>query len=148
MRKHKILLIDDDLLALKGIGISLERTGYDVTMTDSGERAFELLEKSAFDLVLTDLVMEPLDGIDILIKTKELNPETKVIIITGYGDMESKNNAFRFGVDDFLQKPIEMEKLILCVKYCLEKSEGKKKIYLAEKNEQGLRSLFAELSVM
>ncbi|MDM8543997.1 response regulator [Desulfococcaceae bacterium HSG7] len=145
MLTYKILLIDDDLLALKGIGISLERTGYHVTTTDSGERAVELLEETAFDLVLTDLVMEPLDGIDILIKAKELNPEIKVMIITGYGELSSKIDALRFHVDDFLRKPMDIEELISRVKDCLEKPGNQNKIKWADKKLQKRTSMFCSL---
>ncbi len=146
MRKHKILLIDDDILALKGIGRSLEHAGYHVTTTDSGERGVELLEKTAFDLVLTDLVMEPIDGIQILLNAKELNPEIKVIIITGYGELSSKIDALKFHVDDFLHKPMDIEELIFRVKQCLEKSECKKTINHAKEQLQERKSLFHSLS--
>jgi len=145
MRIYKILLIDDDLLALKGISINLKRAGYHVTTTDSGERAVELLEETAFDLVLTDLVMEPLDGIDILIKAKELNPEIKVIIITGYGELSSKIDALRFRVDDFLRKPMDIEELIFRVKDCLEKPGNKNKIKRTDEKPQKRASMFCSL---
>ena len=105
MKNYSILLVDDDLLILKGISNNLKRKGYHVTEADSGERAVELLEQFSFDLVLTDLVMEQIDGIRVLKKAKELNSEIMVIILTGYGNMKSAIDALRIGADDYLTKP-------------------------------------------
>lgn len=123
MRPYHILLIDDDFLTLKGISINLKRQGYQVKATDSGETAFELLEKNSFDLVLTDLVMEPIDGFQILVKAKQLNPQTKVIIITGYGVINSVFEAHEYRADDYLLKPMDIQEIIERVKNCIEKRE-------------------------
>ncbi len=119
MRAYKILLIDDDVFTLKGISVNLNRNGYDVTSTASGEEAIELLERNTFDLVLTDLVMEPIDGIQILVKAKKLNPQTKVIIISGYGIQKTILNAYKYRADDFLLKPMDIDEIIGRVKECL-----------------------------
>jgi len=107
MEKYSILLVDDDPFILKGIGTDLESQGFKVTEADSGDRAMELLAKTDFDLVITDLVMENIDGIQVLKKTKELNPDTMVIILTGYGNMKSAIEALRHEADDYLLKPCE-----------------------------------------
>jgi len=133
MKNYSILLVDDDLFILKGISNNLESKGYHVTEADSGERAVELLEKISFDLVLTDLVMQHIDGIRVLKRAKELNPETMVIILTGYGNLEYAIDAFRDGADDYLTKPCEPEEMIFRVEQCLEKSGHKKEINQAEK---------------
>jgi CheY-like chemotaxis protein len=66
MRKYSILLVDDDPLITKGTGDDLEGEGYEVTTADGGEKAIELLENATFDLVITDLVMGPINGIGVL----------------------------------------------------------------------------------
>ena len=142
MKKHTILLVDDDPLITRGIGKNLEIKGYQVATADSGEKAFELLHKSPFDLVIADLVMEKIDGIQVLEKTKELNPETMVIIITGYGEKENIIDAFRLNVDDFLLKPLEPEELYFRVEQCLEKLKNKKRVKQAE---EALRKAHEEL---
>lgn len=68
MVKYSILLVDDDPLVTAGTGSDLEGEGYEVTTADSGERAIELLNKSSFDLVITDLAMAPINGIGVLRK--------------------------------------------------------------------------------
>ena len=132
MKKYSILLVDDDPLIISVIGNSLEGKGCQVTTADSGEKALDILNKTFFDLVITDLVMEQIDGIRVLEKTKELNPETTVIILTGYGEKLSIIDAFRLGVDDYLIKPLKLEELYFRVESCFEKLENKKKIKRAE----------------
>ena len=132
MRKYSILLVDDDPIITKGTGSDLEEKGYEVTTADSGEKAIELLNKSSFDLIITDLVMEPTDGIGVLKKTKEINPETMVIILTGFGDMSSAIDALRLDADDYMLKPCEPDEMYFRVSRCLEKLELKRKIKVYE----------------
>jgi YesN/AraC family two-component response regulator len=133
MVKYKILLVDDDPLILKGIGCDLEGKGYHVTTAKSGEKAIKLLNKETFDLVITDLVMDQIDGIDVLKKSKESNPDTMVIILTGYGDMTSAIDALRLNADDYLLKPCEAEEIYFRVGRCLERLTLKRKVDIYEK---------------
>ena len=132
MRKYSILLVDDDPIITAGTGSQLEGEGYEVTIADSGERAVELLNQSSFDLVITDLVMEEVNGISVLKKSKEINPETMVIIFTGFGDMTSVIDAIRLDADDYMLKPCEPEEMYFRVSRCLEKMEIKRKIKIYE----------------
>ena len=111
MKKYNLLLVDDDPFILEGIGEDLESNGYQVTRASSGETAVDLLESTPFDMVITDLVMDSTDGIQVLKKTKELNSETQVIILTGFGDMDSAIEALRSQADDFLLKPCESQEI-------------------------------------
>jgi DNA-binding NtrC family response regulator len=128
MEKPHILLVDDDHYILEGIGADLESQGFLVTKTDKGDLALQLLKENHFDLVITDLVMEDTDGIQVLTKTKELNADTMVIILTGYGDMKSAIEALREQADDYLLKPCESEEMLYRVNRCLEKRELARKI--------------------
>ena len=130
MEKNTILLVDDDPFILEGIGEDLENQGFKVTKAASGDRALELLTGSNFDLVITDLVMEDVDGIQVLKKAKELNANAMVIILTGYGNMKSAIEALRHEADDYLLKPCESEELLYRVNQCLEKAELSRKIKL------------------
>ena len=133
MKKYNLLLVDDDPYILEGIGEDLESNGYQVTRASSGESAVELLGASHFDLVITDLVMESTDGIQVLKKTKELNSDIQVIILTGFGDVDSAIEALRSQADDFLLKPCESQEMLFRVKNCLEKQELTRKINLYQK---------------
>jgi DNA-binding NtrC family response regulator len=133
MEKYHILLVDDDHFILEGIGADLESQGFHVTKADRGDRALQLLSENLFDLVITDLVMEDTDGIQVLKKTKELNADTMVIILTGYGDMKSAIEALRQQADDYLLKPCESEEMLYRVTRCLEKRELSRQIRIYQK---------------
>ena len=128
MRNCNLLLVDDDPFILDGIGEDLERKGYQVTRADSGDAAVRLLERRNFDLVITDLVMDQTDGIQVLKKTKETNSDTMVIILTGYGDMTSAIDALRHHADDYMLKPCESAEMEYRINRCLEKAELSRKL--------------------
>ena len=133
MNDHHLLLVDDDPFILEGIGEDLESNGYQVTRASSGEAAVELLESIRFDLVITDLVMDATDGVQVLKKTKEINSDIQVIILTGFGDMESVIEALRSKADDFLLKPCESQEMLFRVKNCLEKQNLTRRLNLYQK---------------
>ena len=130
MEKNSILLVDDDPFILEGIGADLENQGFKITKANSGDRALELLAETDYDLVVTDLVMENVDGIQVLKKAKDLNAHTMVIILTGYGNMTSAIEALRHEADDYLLKPCESAEILYRVKQCLAKAELSRKIAL------------------
>ncbi|MDM8540430.1 response regulator [Desulfococcaceae bacterium HSG9] len=133
MLQKKILLVDDEEIIRKSFRKDFEFENYAVTTAVSGKEAITILENDRFDIVLTDLVMPGVDGIDVLKETKKLNPEAGTIILTGYGDMDSAIEALRLGADDYLLKPCEMEELLLRMTRCLEKKEALRKVKLYEK---------------
>ena len=132
-QKYNLLLVDDDPFILEGIGEDLERHGYHVTRVNSGDRAVELLERTNFDLVITDLVMEHTDGIQVLKKTKEIDTTIMVIVLTGFGDMLSAIEALRNQADDYMLKPCESSEMFFRVERCLEKLELARRIHLYQK---------------
>jgi YesN/AraC family two-component response regulator len=127
-KTYKILLVDDDPLILQSISSALEQEEYHVTTADNGEEAIELINKNHFDLVLTDLVMDNVDGMAVLKEAKEKNPDGIVIILTGYGDLISAIEALRLDADDYLLKPCETEELTFRISSSLEKMELKLKV--------------------
>ena len=132
MKQHTILLVDDDPYILTGIGQSLETEGYRVTTAESGEQALDLLNEGHFDLVITDLVMDKIDGIQVLKKAKESHPDSMVIILTGYGDMTSAIDALRLDADDYMLKPCQPDEMNFRVAACLEKLEISRKLRMYE----------------
>lgn len=123
-----ILLVDDDLFVLQSIGPYLESLGYSVTAISNPSEALDILDKNNFDLVITDLDMDEVDGIAVLKKAKQADPLTQVIILTGYGSMNSAISALRLEADDYLLKPCEMEEIRFRVRYCLETRQYQRKI--------------------
>jgi DNA-binding NtrC family response regulator len=132
MKNKAILLVDDEEIILKTIGKDLRAEGYDVTTARNGDRAIATLNQHHFDLVVTDLMMEGLDGIQVLKQAKKIDPALPVIILTGYGDMTTAIEALRLGADDYLLKPCDVEELLFRVSGCLDKYELKRKIKLYE----------------
>ncbi len=128
MNMYRILLVDDDPFILESIGKYLDNKGYDVTTAENGEKAIELLKDSVFDLMITDLVMGEIDGIQVLKESKKLNPDVMNIILTGHGNMESAIDALRLNADDYLVKPCENKELNFRVTSCFEKLELKRKL--------------------
>lgn len=133
MRKLRILLVDDDPYILSGIGKDLESEDYHVNTAESGERAIARLQETHFDLVITDLLMDHIDGIQVLKAAKARSPETMVLILTGYGDMSSAIDALRLDADDYMLKPCEPEEIKFRVSRCFERLEASRKIRLYEK---------------
>ncbi len=125
---YRILLVDDDKFILSGVTRVLEKEGYDVVKADSGEKALIFLQNESFDLVLTDLVMGQVGGVEVLMETKRVQPETMVIILTGYADMKAAVNAIKFGADDFMIKPAESEEIYFRVQKCMENKVLRSKI--------------------
>ncbi len=132
MSKFLILLVDDDELVLEGVRAILEAEGYRVTTAESGEEAIERLEKTTFDLVITDLVMENVDGFEVAKKAKELSPETTTMVLTGYKTTDFAIDALRIGVDDYLIKPCATDDILFSVRRCLEKGKTNKECKRAE----------------
>jgi DNA-binding NtrC family response regulator len=129
-KSYNLLLVDDDPFILEGIGEDLERRGYCVTRVHSGEEAIDRLQHASFDLVITDLVMERTDGIQVLKKTKEIDSTIMVILLTGFGDMLSAIEALRNQADDYMLKPCESSEIFFRVERCLEKLELARRIRL------------------
>ncbi len=141
------MLVDDDDLVLKGTGRALEKQGYKLTTARSGETALELLQNNCFDLVITDLIMEEVDGIEVLKTAKKLHPEAKVMILTGHGDRASAIDALRLKADDYLIKPSPSAEIHHRVSLCLEQLELKRKLKEAEEKIKKIEELEA-LGVM
>lgn len=120
-----ILLVDDEIVIRRVLSRELRAENFSVTAVSSGSEAISALEDTFYDLVITDLTMEGIDGVDILKATRKVAPLTAVIIITGYDDSNPAREAIRLGVDDFLVKPFEVEELIFSIQTCLEKRKLK-----------------------
>ncbi|MFC1516760.1 response regulator, partial [Thermodesulfobacteriota bacterium] len=113
---RKILLIDDEEGNVRVLSMSLRSDGYDVATAFSGEEGLEVFNNESPDIVLTDLKMPGVSGLEVLKKVKEDSPETEVIIITGHGDIDSAIEALQYGASDFINKPIRDEGLTIALK--------------------------------
>ncbi len=121
MIQPSILLVDDELAILKVLSRDLREENFLVTAVSSGSDAIRALHDTLYDLVITDLAMAGINGVDVLRATRKIAPMTAVIIITGYEDSKKAREAISIGVDDLLAKPFEIEKLITSIQTCLDK---------------------------
>ncbi len=109
--KAKILVIDDERIALRNLEHVMKKEGYDVTATQSGPNALKLLEEQKFDVVLTDLRMEKVDGMQILKRTRELYPDTEVVMITGFATLNSAVETMKYGAFYYIAKPFKLDEV-------------------------------------
>ncbi|NPA48926.1 MAG: sigma-54-dependent Fis family transcriptional regulator [Thermodesulfobacteria bacterium] len=121
MNKEKILIIDDDPAIRDACFQVLTRRGYEVDLAARPEEALDLLGQFEFDVILLDLKMPGMNGLDLLRNIKEMDPHAEVVIITAYGTVSNAVQAMKNGASDFLQKPFGPEELKLAVEKALER---------------------------
>ena len=98
MDMNKVLLIDDEEDILDVLSLSLRSDGYDVITAPSGEEGLAVFEQESPPIILTDLKMPGMDGLEVLKRIKSSNPDAEVIVVTGHGDMDSAIDALRYGL--------------------------------------------------
>jgi signal transduction histidine kinase len=138
--KEKILLVDDEEGIRKVLAISLADEGYEVLTADNGEEALRLFSEAVPRLVLTDIKMPGMDGVELLQQIKELSPDTEVIMMTGHGDLELAIRSLQFEAADFITKPIHDEALEVALKRAREKISLKEQIRAHTQNLEQLVS--------
>ena len=124
----KLLLIDDEPDILRVLSMSLRADGYEVVSAENGSEGLVAFEKEKPDIVITDIKMPGMDGIEVLKKIKDLNADTEVIIITGHGDIENAIEALKHGASDFINKPVRDEALSIALGRAREKYDIKQQL--------------------
>jgi two-component system response regulator HydG len=107
----RVLIVDDDEAHAQAVAQSLERIGCETTVANSGKRGVSLIESENFDVVVTDMKMDEVDGLEILAKSKEELPDAEVIVVTGHGSITSAVNAMQHGAYTYLSKPLDINEL-------------------------------------
>ncbi|HVP37292.1 MAG TPA: sigma-54 dependent transcriptional regulator [Terriglobales bacterium] len=142
MSLYRILVVDDEELQREMLGGFLRKEGFSVSLADSGETALKLSEDEFFEVALLDLKMPGMDGIELLSRLKEINPEIQVIVITAHGSIETAVEAMRKGAFHYVNKPMDLEELKVNLKKALENqkvlTENK---YLKEQLEEKYKDL-------
>ena len=126
----KLLILDDEKIALKNLTHIMKKENYDVTARQDSKKALQDIETKKFDIVITDLKMDKIDGMQILQRVKEISSESEVIMITGYATVESAIEAMKKGAYDYILKPFKIEEVREVVKKAIEK------ILLKKENER------------
>jgi len=132
MSKKTILLVDDEPIIRKTLAGKLKDEGFTVLTAENGALALAFFATTRIHLVITDLMMEGMNGIQVLEGVKAKSPETGVIILTGYGDLTSAIDALRLGADDYLLKPCDLNELLFRMNKCLEKQALKQMVQIYE----------------
>lgn len=131
-----ILVVDDDELLRNELSEWLTREGYDATSTGSGETAVDMVKTQDFNLILTDLKMPGMNGLDVLKAVKKIRPSVHMIMITAYGTIDTAVEAMKIGADDYICKPFEMDQMRSVIENMISEIEFEKRVKRMEKAEE------------
>ena len=115
MSGAKILVVDDELIVRESLGGWLERDGHMVDKAASGEESLEKFEKTRYDIILLDIKMEGMSGLEVLKRVKEIDPDVSVVMITAYGSIPSAIEAMKSGAYEYLLKPFDPDELMVLI---------------------------------
>jgi two-component system response regulator PilR (NtrC family) len=121
--KGKILVVDDEKSMREILEIFLKNEGYSVSVANNGETATAEIKKDIYDLIITDMKMPKVSGLELLRNVKQIAPNSVVVIVTAFGTTESAVEAMKLGAYDYIQKPFQMDNIRLVVKNALEKQK-------------------------
>ncbi|UCH79867.1 MAG: sigma-54-dependent Fis family transcriptional regulator [Nitrospiraceae bacterium] len=124
----RILVVDDEKSMREILEIFLKNEGYRVSVANNGETAVEALKNDIFDLIISDMKMPKMGGLELLKNVKESSPDTVFVVMTAFGTTESAVEAMKLGAYDYIQKPFHMDDIKLVVKNALEKQKLQKDV--------------------
>lgn len=119
----RILVVDDEEIIRNSISFILRKEGFNVTEASNGKEAYEKVLGESFDIIITDLEMPEMKGIELLERVVQISPQVMVIIITAYGSLESAIAALRKGASDYILKPIEFDELLVKIRRLLDQKQ-------------------------
>jgi len=125
-RKTQVLVLDDEPIVCKRLQPALEKAGYEVEVFTKSAEAMARIQVKEYDIVITDLKMEGLDGMTFLSEVKKRSPATEVIVITGFATMETAKESYQKGVFDFVAKPFKLGEIQEVVRKAGEKRRSGK----------------------
>jgi len=120
MESHKVLIVDDDPEFRKAMGRMFEKSGYEAKITGDGNEALEALSNETFDLIISDLRMPRLDGVELMSEIRRKGLETPIIFLTAYGEVESYMDLMNLGAFEYVNKPIKGQEILDVAKRAIE----------------------------
>ncbi|MCU0335690.1 MAG: sigma-54 dependent transcriptional regulator, partial [Chitinophagaceae bacterium] len=117
-----ILIIDDERAIRNTLSEILQHEGYKVEVAENGEMGFELFKKNSYDVVLCDIKMPKMDGMEFLEKSREVNPDVPLIMISGHGNIETAVEAVKKGAYDYISKPPDLNRLLITIRNATDKT--------------------------
>ena len=151
MAQTRILVVDDELVIRESLAEWLRRDGYEVSSVESGEEAFKLMKHKGFDILLLDLQLDGMSGMDVLSRVKDEYPDIDVIMITAFGSVPSAVQAMKFHAFDYLLKPFDPDELVVIIKRLVDhRAQKQENIFLKEEYEIRTRfdSMIGQAPVM
>ncbi len=151
MGKAKILVVDDEKLIRWSLRENLENEGYEVYVAASGEEALEIISEEIPDLILQDIKLPGISGMEILEQVKKLQEETLVIMMTAYGDIKMSVKAMKLGAYDFIEKPFDYDKLAVSIAKALETVSLKREVKVCRSEKQAqynMGTIVGQTSIM
>ena len=140
MNHSRILIVDDELIMRESLAGWLERDGHEVFTAASGEEALERCREKRFDILLVDIKMEGISGLEVLRRVKESEPDVAVVMITAYGSISSAIEAMKNGAFDYLLKPFDPNELgVLIGKIIRHQQQSRENLYLREQHKERTR---------
>ena len=136
--EDRILIVDDEKMICSILARRLNREGYDCVIANNGTEALSHFYKDTFSLIISDIKMPEIDGIELLKRVNALNPKMMVVIMTAYPEIDLAVEAMRLGANDFLIKPVDLDLLVLSVKNVLEKKRLEEELEAYHKNLEKL----------
>lgn len=115
-QKSQVLILDDELIVCKRLRPNLEKSGFEVESFTKSSDALDRVREKRFDVVITDIKMEGLDGLGFMEEVKKISPETEVVVITGFATMDTAKQSYQKGVFDFIAKPFSLSEIQKVVK--------------------------------
>src|SRR6187397_241074 len=119
----RVLVVDDERSTRELLSIVLRREGYDVTVSENGRTAVNAMERGRFDLLISDIKMPDMDGVEVLREAKRINPDILGIMITAFASADTAIEAMRLGAHDYLSKPFDVDELKIKVRNALEQRQ-------------------------
>lgn len=129
----KILIVDDERSIRNTLKDILEVESYQVDVVESGIEALELIKENNYDVVFSDIKMPQMDGVELLQKIKVNNPETPIIMISGHGTIETAVDCIKKGAYDFIEKPIDLNRLLIVVRNALDRTKQASEIMILKR---------------
>ena len=151
MNRARILVVDDELIMRESLAGWLQRDGHEVQTASSGEAALELIKETRFDILLVDIKMEGISGLEVLKVVKENDPDIAIVMITAYGSIQTAIEAIKNGAYDYLLKPFDPHELGVLIEKILEnQAQARENLYLREQYKERTRfeSLIGQSRVM
>jgi response regulator RpfG family c-di-GMP phosphodiesterase len=136
--EDRILIVDDEKMICSVLARRLNREGYACVMANNGREALSHFYKDAFSLIISDIKMPEIDGIEFLRRVREMNPKMMVVIMTAYPEIDTAVEAMRAGAYDFIIKPVDLDLVVLSVKKALEKKRLEDELEAYHKNLERL----------